>query len=670
MTDQIGRVLDSRYVLSAPIGTGTSAQVFLADDVRLHRRVAVKVLHPALAEDPTFLRRFRAEAQATAKLIHANIVKLFDSGDDPGPYLVTEFVDGGSLRALLDQGRRLTVAQAVDVGRAAASGLDFAHRRGFVHRDIKPANLLFGRDGRLRIADFGVARALAEAAWTEPSEAVLGTARYASPEQANGQPATGRSDVYSLALVLVEAVTGHVPFATDTTIATLRARVGARLELDPQFGPLGPVLEWAGRPDPDDRPDAAQLGAALAEVAEQLDPPGALPLAGALATDHLAPFVDPDPTHLPAEGESPLLVSDEPATDAAPEVPEAREATGEAEATGVAEATEAPDEADPGAVVPPAATAGEPGPTRRRRPTPVLVVAGLLVVAVAVVGLGAVRELLRPRHEVPELAGLDASELTALVAGMGWDVERVPARQDGTREGEILAQDPAAGSQLREGHTLQVTVSQGPELVAVPTNLAGLDQSEAAAALEAVRLAPGAITEKWGELVPAGIVLGESLLFDEVPAGTSVPLVVSKGPRPRAVPEGVAGAGLSYDEVAARLQEVQLVATRGQDYSDTVPEGQVIDTSPAAGTLVPRDSEVVVLVSLGPQPVIVPDVSGDTVARAQAALEDAGLVVDGVEGPPDGVVTGTDPDAGSEVDRGSSIVLLTERGAGGSGGTG
>ncbi|MCB1002961.1 MAG: serine/threonine protein kinase, partial [Acidimicrobiales bacterium] len=299
MTDQIGRVLGSRYRLVAPLGSGSSAQVFLADDVRLQRKVAVKVLHPALADDQTFLRRFRAEAQASAKLNHSNIVKLLDSGSDDGPYLVTEFVDGGSLRALLDLGRRLTVAQAADVGLGAARGLDFAHRQGFVHRDIKPANLLFGQDGRLRIADFGVARALAEAAWTEPTGAVLGTARYASPEQANGQAATGRSDVYSLALVLVEAVTGHVPFATDTTLSTLRARVDTDLTVGAELGPLAEVLEWAGRADPDRRPDAAQLRDALADVANGLEPAAPLPLAGAFPADELAPFVDPDPTHLP-----------------------------------------------------------------------------------------------------------------------------------------------------------------------------------------------------------------------------------------------------------------------------------------------------------------------------------------------------------------------------------
>jgi serine/threonine-protein kinase len=178
--DQVGRVLGGRYRLLARIGTGASAHVFLADDVRLRRRVAVKVLHPALADDAAFLRRFEAEARVAAGLSHPNVMAVFDWGEEDGSaYLVCEYLAGGSLRSLLDQGHLLTPSQALLVGSQAARGLEYAHRRGLVHRDIKPANLLFDDDERLRLGDFGVARALAEAAWTEPAGAVLGTARYA-----------------------------------------------------------------------------------------------------------------------------------------------------------------------------------------------------------------------------------------------------------------------------------------------------------------------------------------------------------------------------------------------------------------------------------------------------------------------------------------------------------
>jgi eukaryotic-like serine/threonine-protein kinase len=247
MTEQIGRVLGGRYRLLSPLGAGASAQVYLADDVRLRRQVAVKVLHPALADDESFLRRFRAEAQSAASLSHPHLLAVFDwSGDDETPFLVTEYLSGGSLRAVLDAGHRLSPSQALVIGLEAARALDHAHRQGFVHRDIKPANLLFGADGRLHIADFGLARAIAEAGWTETG-AVLGTARYASPEQARGEQVDGRSDVYSLALVLVEAITGEVPFAADTSAATLLARLERPLEPPDAVGPLAEALAAAGR---------------------------------------------------------------------------------------------------------------------------------------------------------------------------------------------------------------------------------------------------------------------------------------------------------------------------------------------------------------------------------------------------------------------------------------
>ena len=230
ITDSIGRVLGDRYRLVTALGTGASAHVYLADDVSLHRRVAIKVLHPALAGDAAFLKRFRAEARAVAALNHPNILQVYDWGEeDDQPYLVLEYLAGGSLREVYDTGALLSPEQAVRIGLAATAGLDYAHRRGLVHRDIKPANLLFDGEGRLRIADFGLARALAEASWTEPAGAVLGTARYASPEQVENWVLDGRSDVYALALVLDEGVTGETPFIGDTRVARFVTSSGGRV---------------------------------------------------------------------------------------------------------------------------------------------------------------------------------------------------------------------------------------------------------------------------------------------------------------------------------------------------------------------------------------------------------------------------------------------------------
>ena len=268
ISDSIGRVLGKRYRLLSALGTGASAHVYLAEDVSLQRHVAVKVLQPGFATDEAFLKRFRAEARSVASLNHPHVLRVFDWGDDAdGPYLVLEYLGGGSLRDLLDRGVRLTHSQAASLGTEVAQGLAYAHVRGLVHRDIKPANLLFDEEGRVRVADFGVARALAEAAWTEPAGAMVGTARYISPEAAEGKPVDGRADVYSLALVLYEAVTGTVPFVTDTTMGTLAARIGQPLPHHADLGPLDDVLARAAAPEVSSRLDAAGLAARLGALA-------------------------------------------------------------------------------------------------------------------------------------------------------------------------------------------------------------------------------------------------------------------------------------------------------------------------------------------------------------------------------------------------------------------
>ena len=277
---RIGALLQGRYRLIAELGAGASAHVYLADDTRLRRPVALKILHPGLANDPTFRRRLVAEAHAAATLNHPNIVHVYDWGDEPeGLYLVLEYLEGGSLRNVLDARRTVTVAQAASIGGAVADALAFAHQRGVVHRDVKPANLMFDGLGSVHLADFGLARALADASWTEPAGVVVGTARYASPEQALGERLDGRSDVYSLALVLFEAVTGRLPFVGDTAYATLIARIGCELPPAPELGLLGPCLEAATHPDRNRRLDAAEFAAGLRRVV------GVLPTSEKVALD-------------------------------------------------------------------------------------------------------------------------------------------------------------------------------------------------------------------------------------------------------------------------------------------------------------------------------------------------------------------------------------------------
>jgi eukaryotic-like serine/threonine-protein kinase len=641
MSEQIGRVLDGRYRLVAPIGTGASATVYLADDVRLRRRVAVKILHPQLAGDEQFLRRFQAEAQAAAALNDPHVMAVYDWGRDEVPYLVTEYLGGGSLRGVLDTGERLTLSQALLVGLQATRGLEYAHRRGFVHRDIKPANLLFGDDERLRIADFGLARALAEAGWTEPGT-MLGTVRYASPEQAKGGQVEPKSDVYSLGLTLIEAVSGEVPFAADTTIATLMARVDTQVELDrEQFGPLRPVLERACRPDPSDRPDAGELAVSFMAAAESLPRPTPIPLAGALVAGAAGVEAEVDITNM-----VPVLDDEDDAFAVAAGA--ARPST-----TRTPDADPAPSKRQQRKAARAQAREG-----RRRRRWPWALAALVVVLAAAAGTVFALNAMQTPTHEVEDFSGLFETDVRSLVEEYGWSIEVNSARQTGSDVGTVLRQEPEPGVLLEEGSEslIRIWVSIGNDLVTVPEGLAGVPRDEAVTRLAEVDLGVGVETPEPNEDVPEGHVIRVEHT-EPLAEGDSVDLVISSGPMPRTVPEVPLEA--SYEQMAERIESLGLVPERGESSSRSIAEGDVIRLEPATGELVERGSTVVVVVSTGLPMIAVPDVAGLTEASASQALADAGFEVGSRDGPARRLVRGTDPPAGTMLREGATVNIIT-----------
>ena len=694
---EIGRELGGRYRLVAPIGVGTSSRVFLAVDTQLRRRVAVKLLHAALAADDTFLRRFRAEARAAGALNHPNIVAVYDWGEDETdegmqPYLVTEYLGGGSLRRILDRGRPLSPSQALMVGLDTARALAHAHRRGLVHRDVKPGNLLFDTDGRLRLADFGVARALAEAAWTEPSGTMLGTARYASPEQAMGRRLDGRSDVYSLALVLIECVTSRVPFAADTTTGTLALRTQGDLEVPDDLAGLRGTLERAGRLDPEQRPDAAEVEISLLAAAESMPRPEPLPLVATLdeaqitaelrlveGIDGLGVVTALDADELPVP-EDPVTGRSE-VVDRTVDEPEVLErtpivvaeehhllATSRPASFGrvepfVADARVGDDPAaDPGV-----APVGPVPHARRRRRAPRLLLG--VVAAVAVLGAAAAWWFLIrvPVHDVPDLVGRPLAEVSALARQNGWKLDDdTVVRADDTRPGQVVEQSPRSGSTLSEGDTLHVTVSLGPTLVAVP-DLKGVPEAEARAQIEAAGLTAGPSSTTTDEEVPVGAVVSagpapgqEAPASDgTVPRGTELALVVSSGPAPRVVPDGLVG--LSVADAKARLAAVQLGAAVTEVNDEVAPAGMVMAVGTPPGTSVPRDTAVALTVSKGPAPIPVPDVVGLAGTAASAQIQAVGLGVSGIEGSPSNAVLATDPPAGEAIPRGAPVRIFTRR---------
>ncbi len=648
ITDSIGRVLGGRYRLVTPLGTGASAHVYLADDVSLHRRVAIKVLHPALAGDSAFLKRFRAEAQSVAALNHPNILQVYDWGEENDePFLVLEYLAGGSLRQVYDTGVLLTPEQAVQIGIEAAAGLDYAHRRGLVHRDIKPANLLFDADGRLRIADFGLARALAEAAWTEPDGAILGTARYAAPEQVEGWVLDGKADVYALALVLYEGVTGEAAFIGDTTIATLMARVGSLLPEHEALGPLNEVLVWAAAPDPAERLDASELGRQLRALAVDLPHAAPVPIVDAVPAGE---FEDLDK----------VMVRPSRRPDSGTRGPDLTE-LGVPGTNGVSTGD--------GRKRPKSGPRPSVATRRRRRRWPWI--AGAVAAVAALVAAGVVLagkdKLFTPTHPVPSLTGKTLAQASQAVHHDHFTVRATGHAYSITMGTGLIvkqAPPPVAGGKpvtLKQGSTIGVVLSSGPPPVAIPNLTTFSNCAQAIQALQSVHLV--------GACPPAAAVYSSTVVAGAVvsatpagtaPYGSTVNISLSKGHAPVPVPT-VVGSASTYATAAAALTAQAFVPAQNNAYSPTVPTGQVISTTPPAGSVEPYGSKVVVNVSIGPQPVVIPtDLVGHSVAAATAALQALGLKVAGPYGPAGSTtVLSLDPVPGTSVQPGTTVNMYT-----------
>jgi len=642
ITESIGRVLAGRYRIEAALGSGASANVFAAFDTTLQRRVAIKVLHPALASDSAFLRRFRSEAQAAAALTHAHILTVHDWGEDArGPFLVLEFLGGGSLRDILDDDRRLSVEQAVAVGVQAADGLAFAHARGFVHRDVKPANLLFDTEGRLRVADFGLARALAEAALTEPAGVTVGTARYAAPEQALGHRVDGRADVYALALVLYEAVTGVVPFTADTTLSTLMARIGARLPGHDGLGPLADVLDAAAEPEPGDRLDSAALTSRLRDLATELPKPERLPLAGPGGGGVVLPRPTPSTKEAASDRTEHGMAAPPPAG--------VRKRLGRgrrnpdllAMASAVGLTEEALDA------------------LRRRKRWPWIVVVAVLAAGLAVAGTALAlhtTKLLVPSHRLPDVTGLTVDQANAKLHRDKLHVAVVRQRSSITvPTGQVLREIPGTGTKIKEGSIVQVVVSSGPPPVAVPvlSGLAGNGDCPAVTAALAQAHLTANCSYQNSTTVPKGGVIDWNPKNQAI-YGTSISVIISSGPPTVAVP---ALNGSTCAGATATLQALNLSASCTEQYSSSVPNGQIIDWNPK-GT-VPWGTTISIAISKGPQPVAVPPVYGHTVSDAIAMLQAAGLNPVSGGGSLSGHVFLSDPAPGTQVLPGTQVTLYS-----------
>ncbi len=679
-------VLGERYELVSRIGAGASAQVFHAIDRRLNRHVAIKHLRPDFASDPRFLKLFRAEAYLAAQLSHPNIVAVYDWSDevDSGPFIVTELLAGGTLRDMILGDHQLTISQVTFIGLQAAQGLAFAHEQGLVHRDVKPANLLFGQEGRVRVADFGIARAVAEAAWTEPEGVLIGTARYAAPEQATEGTVDGLADVYSLVLCLVEAATGSLPLLGENALSTMTTRqtvdIPVQGEMAEILGPLADALVNAGKADPAERASAPELVEQLLVVHSDLPDPAPLPLLDVTTIG--------DPVSVNGQrpaGSGPTILGDRPgegasAGDQGQDNVEVIDLDTEAptEMPGLLEQPVAANEVINGASVEAERSAPRPYDatfTRRRRRGPLL--AGLLLLLA--IGIGAavvgptllerarpettVIELGLPTFEVANFQSSPVADIRDQADQFGWSVQVVEDYQDGTSAGEILRQSPEPGASLPPGEEIMIVISLGPELRIVP-DVVGVTVDQARAATAGASLAVGDVVERNDEAVATGVVLEASIggipaqPGAEVTTDTEIDLVVSSGPTPRQIPNLV---GLSVDQARSALADLSLAIEVSESFSETVPEGEIISSSPAAEEVLARGSTVSVVVSLGLPFVEIPDLAGLQAVDAATQLEELGLVIEDTDGPPNRPVLITDPVAGTSVRLGTSVRIIVSR---------
>jgi len=595
--------------------------VFEAVDTTLERRVAVKVLRPELSADAAFLERFRDESRAVAALSHPNVMAVHDWGEDDGtPYLVTELLAGGSLRAVLDTDAVLSPSQTIGLGLEACRGLHYAHGEGLVHRDITPANLLYDADGRLRIADFGLAKAFAAAGWTSQGTDLVGTARYASPEQAAGKRLTEKSDVYSLGLILVEALSGSAPFSADTLLGTLTARVETDVPMPDAPERLQEVLRAMTRRNPEDRPSAEQAGVAILKAAEGLPRPNRLPLVGLpeeeVAAESTAPAVDvhddPDATQLID--------------------PEQTQVAG-------------------------TPVVGQEDEDQVRR-WPWLFVTVALVAAAGWFGFQQIANTSLATVALPDVVGMTAEEAVAEFGDV-WDLDEKFERTLEVEVGEVIMTDPVAGTEVAEGETVSYWVSLGRPLVRVPIDeLVGRSQAQAELRIADLELVIGDVELVNSEEIGEGNVISVETAASELQQGESVDLVVSAGPQSRVIPE--VGLGTDPDAFIATLEGAGVGVEQSRAFDDEVAVDEFITIDPAPGTAVERGSTVTVVISDGPLPIPIPPTAGLTLGDALDRLDADGFLAGELLGSANAAcsVVGTDPPTGAEIQPGNSVAVI------------
>ncbi|MGH2924646.1 MAG: Stk1 family PASTA domain-containing Ser/Thr kinase [Solirubrobacterales bacterium] len=596
-------VIAGRYRLLGRVGSGGMADVWCAEDTMLGRRVALKFLHERFAQDEQFIERFRREASSAAGLQHPNVVGVFDRGSFDGRhYIAMEYVEGASLKDLIERG--LTVGEAVEIVRQVLAGAKYAHAHGIVHRDLKPQNVLVDAEGRARVTDFGIARA--GASEITQTGSVLGTAQYLSPEQAQGLPVTATSDIYSIGVLLYEALTGRAPFEGDSPVTVALKQVSERprppSELNPSVSrALDAVVLRALAKDPANRFASAEEFEQALDSAE-VDPSG-----------------------------------------------EALGGTASYAAVAAAAGTPPPEQPD------------EPGTEDRGFFTParIAILGVLLVAAIAALVFFLNRDG-GAKVLVPTVINKTQARAEAILGDAGFQVA-VTSKPTPNPAGTVTEQAPPAGSSAEKGSTVTITVSSGLGTVVVPP-VDGQTRKQAVRALKALHLRPK-VQSAPSSTVKAGLAIGTvPAAGSELGRGRSIILKVSSGPKSVLVPSVV---GLQQDAADTQIRDLGLIPSF-ENRDSSAPAGQVIAQDPAAGASASKHTTVTIVVSNGPAPSVVPNVVGESQDAAKGDLKASGLgarIVSRATTDPneDGRVLEQSPSAGTRLASGELVTIFVGR---------
>ena len=691
----VGTLVDGRYLIQSRLASGGMSTVYVATDRRLERDVALKVLHPHMTGDPQFLDRLGREAKAAARLSHPHVVGVLDQGeDDRVAYLVMEYIKGHTLRDVLRDKGALSPRLALALIDPVVEGLGAAHDAGLIHRDIKPENVLIADDGRIKLGDFGLARAISTSTSTG---ALIGTVAYLSPELVLGRQADARSDIYSVGIMLYEMITGRQPFDGEVPIQVayqhVNSAVGAPSDLVPGLAAeIDELVQWCTANDPDKRPvdgnallsELRHIRRNLSDAELDLQPPAARPA---------LPAVPPPPAGRPGGSPDPL------AANGATEVISGRQQPTEFIARGNNPTTvmsaaprhpgygplSAPDEApyaagyyDDGAVS--AVPAGkraqrkldrdEEKARQRAAATPVrslregnprrrgLLWILVLVIAALLAGGAGWFFGMGPGSPgtIPELANKTVAEAQQLLRTAGFQSTTKDVFDDDVAPGLVVGSEPAAGEVIRKFQPVSLAVSKGPELFPLP-ELTGKSLDEAKTALNGAGMALGNISETFDESAAAGTVLAQAPRSgNPVRHGTPVDLTVSKGPQPIPVPD-VRGKEQGAAVKALEAAGLKAVVSPETVNDRQVPKGAVVAQDPASGNLT-KGGSVTLVISKGPKLVQVPSFIGKQASEARAALEDLGFTVkiDNILGGFFGTVRAQDP-VNTSVPEGSVVTL-------------